>query len=133
MIVIVGGSAEVSRVGEGSEDSGGCSAGDSAGIHLAEYHSGRLDQTERGVNSQQFAGGTGFKQVSIIHTKSVCPPVQGVAGQLGELVSAVSGGGKGFLERVAGYPVILAHPDATLPDIHVLGGVRGGFAYDVWA
>ncbi len=75
MIVNVGSSAEVSRVGEGSESSGGSRAGDSAGICLAEDHSGRLDQTERGVNSQQFAGGTGFEQVSIVHTKSVCPPV----------------------------------------------------------
>ncbi len=75
MVVNVGSSAQVSRVREGLENSGGSGAGNGAGIHFAENHAGGFKEAERGVYGQEFAGGTTFEQVCVIHAEPICPPV----------------------------------------------------------
>jgi hypothetical protein len=75
VVVDIGSGSPVCVVRESLEGSGGGGASDSACIHFPEYHSGGLDQTERGVNGEEFAGGTGFETVCVIHAETICTPV----------------------------------------------------------
>ena len=133
VVINVGGRAQVSRVGERLKGSGSSGAGNSAGVHLAKDHASGFDQTERGVDGEEFAGGAGFEQVGIVHAIPICTPIQGITGQLGELISAVCCGRERFLELVVRHPVIPAHPDPALSYINILGGVGWGFSDEVWA
>ncbi len=131
VVIDVGGSAEVSVVGEGPENSGCGGAGNGARVHLAKHHPCRLDETERGVDGEEFAGGAGGQRVSVIHTETVSIPIIGIPGQLGELVSAVGSGRERFLKLVVSQTVIATNPHAAFGDVNILGCVGGGFANDV--
>jgi hypothetical protein len=133
MVVYVGGSAKVSRIGEGLEDSGGSGTGHRSCIHLPKDHSSGFDEAEGCVYSKKFARGAGCESISIIHAKPVRAPIQGIAGKFRKFIGAVGSSWKGFLELVIGHPVIPAHPDPALSYIHILGGVGWGFSDDVWA
>ena len=60
MDVDIGCRAEVSLGGEGPGNSGGGSARYRACVHLAEHHPCRLNEAERCVYGEEFAGRAGF-------------------------------------------------------------------------
>ena len=131
VIVDVRRGTEVSLVREGPEYSRGGGTGNGARVHLAKHHPCGFYEPKRSVNGEEFAGGAEFQSVGVAHTKSVCIPIEGIPGQLGELIGAVCGGRERFLQLVIRHAVIATNPHATLCDGEVFGGVRGSFANDV--
>jgi len=75
VVVNIGSGAPVSVVRESLEGSGGGGTSDSSCVHFSEYHSRGLDQAERGVDGEEFAGGTGFETVGVVHAETIGTPV----------------------------------------------------------
>ena len=97
VVINVGGRAEVSLVGEGPNLGGDLSASNGARVHFPEHHPGRFDEPKRGVDRQELARWTRCKGERVVHGETVSSPVDFVAGELGEFVCAVWGGGDGFV------------------------------------
>ena len=131
MIVNISSGAEVRRVREGAKDSGGSSAGDGPCIHFSEDHAGGFDQTERGVDGEEFAERAGAESVSIVHAEAIRDPIIFVPRKLSEFVGAVGSGRERFLKLVVSQTVITTNPNAAFGDGNILGSVGGGFANDV--
>jgi hypothetical protein len=60
-------------------------------------------------------------------------PIIGIAGQFGQFVCAVSGGGKRLLKLFVSHAVIPADSHAALCNVYVFGGVGRGFPDNVGA
>ncbi len=80
VVVNVGGCAEVSLVGEGSDlgrDLGACNG---ARIHLPEHHPGRFDEPKRGVHRKELVRWTRREGERVVHRETVRSPVEVIAG-----------------------------------------------------
>jgi hypothetical protein len=67
IVINVGGRAEVSLVGEGSDLGGDVGAGNGARIHFPEHHPGRFDEPKGGVDREELARGTRCESESVVH------------------------------------------------------------------
>ncbi len=131
VIVHVSSGALVGVVREAHEGSGGVSTRNGPRIHFTENHSCGFDEADGGVNGEEFPGRAGAEGVSIVHAEAIRYPIVLVSREFGKFVGAVCSGRKGFLQLVIRSPVISTYPKAAFLDIHIFGGVGGGFANNV--
>ena len=96
-----------------------------------EYHAGRLDEADGGMEGQKFAGRAGGEDEGVVHRITIAFPIQGIPRQLLELIGAVGRSWVGFLQLLIRAAVIAADAEAALGDVGGLGGVGGGLLDDV--
>ncbi len=74
MVIDVGGGAQVSRILEGPENSGGSSTRDRSCVHFPKHHACGFEEAEGCVNGEEFAGWAGSESIYALYMLNLSVP-----------------------------------------------------------